>query len=271
MAANNSIGTGGIGDTNFGSGRFAHQNVDFKNESGSGSSSYEKPKNLVNALSEIQRYYVIESRSDNIPKEYFTLEQLLDFFKVGFKSGILEGLFFITLLPFLQTIYPSFKFFFLGQNINEKEHLFFTFGSFVPIIITTLFMIYISKYYEGALTKRAIFSLLNGRSATFILKGVGIYYLLHHIQNISLKDPNIIYSWIDFTQWVVNIFAQSNITTEMVYKYYYKFVIPALGDTANEIFFSMLLFAFFPYLTVFYKGYQQIKEKHKIDAEYNNY
>lgn len=266
-------GAGGTGGANFGGGRFAHQNVDFKsnNAGGGGGSSYEKPKNIINALSEIQRYYVLESRSDDLPKEYFTLEQIFDFFKVGFKSGILEGLLFITLLPFLQTIYPSFKFFFMGDTINEQEQMFFTIGSYAPIVISTLLMIYLSKYYKGELTKRAIFALINGRSATFLIKGIGFYYLLHYIQNVSLKDPNVIYSWIDFTQWIFNLFTKNQTTTDAVYLYYYKFVIPALGDTANEILFSMIIFAFFPYLTVFYKGYVQKREKYKMQTEYENY
>jgi len=153
------------GGTNSGGGRFASQNIDFRanNASGGDAGAYEKPKNILNVLSEIQRYYVIESRSDDLPKEYFTLEQIWDFFKVGFKSGILEGLLFISLLPFLQTIYPSFKFFFLSEVVNVKEQMFFTISSYTPIVISTLFMVYLSKYYEGGLTRRAIFALY-GRS-----------------------------------------------------------------------------------------------------------
>jgi len=268
-----SSGSGGNGGVNFGSGRFAHQNVDFKinNPGGADGSTYKKPKNILNALSEIQRYYVIENRSDDLPKEYFTLEQIWDFFKVGFKGGILEGLFFVTLLPFLQTIYPSFKLFFLDETVTQQERTFFMIGSYIPVVIITIFMAYLSKYYEGGLTKRAIFALINGRSVTFLIKGIGIYFLLHYIQNISLKDPNVVYIWIDFTQWIFNLFAKSEVTTEVVYYYYYKFVIPALGDTANEILFSMIIFAFFPYLTVFYKGYIQKSEKYKMQIEYDNY
>lgn len=261
-------GTGG----NFGGGKF-HQNVDFKsnNAGGEAGSAYKKPKNIINALSEIQRYYVLENRSADLPKDYFTLEQIFDFFKVGFKSGILEGLIFITLFPFLQTIYPSFKFFFLNDTLNDQEQIFFLISSYAPIIISTFFMIYLSKYYEGELTKRAIFALINGRSVTFLIKGIGFYYLLHYIQNISLKDPNIIYSWIDFTQWIFNFFTKSEITSDAIYIYYYKFIIPALGDTANEILFSMIIFAIFPYLTVFYKGYAKKREEYKMKTEYENY
>lgn len=259
-------------DTSYGSGRFAHQNVDFKtNNASSGNTSYEKPKNIINAVSEIQRYHVIESRSDEIPKEYFTIEQVLDFFKIGFKSGILESMIFVTIFPFLQTIYPSFKFYFLDSTMSEQEKLFFNIGSYLPILITTLFMVYLSKYYDGKLTRRAIFSLINGRSASFLLKGAGIYFLLKYIQSLSIKEPNFIYSWIDFTKWVFNIFLSEKISDSLLYGYYYKFIIPALGDTANEILFSMIIFALFPYLTVFYKGYMRKRDKYKMKMDYENY
>lgn len=245
--------------------------ADFKFNQAGGTLAYKRPKNLINALSEIQRYYVLESRNEDMPKEYFTLEQIFDFIKVGFKSGILEGLLFIVLLPFLQTIYPSFKFFFLAAKINDQEQLFFTLGSYVAILLSTLFMIYLSKYCKGELTRRALFALMNGRSLAFLIKGVGIYYLLHYIQNRVLKDPDAIYSWMDFIQWILDFFTRSSITTDAVYLYCYRFIIPALGDTANEILFSMMVFAFFPYLTLFYRDYAQKREAYKGQTQYKNY
>ncbi|WP_187648698.1 hypothetical protein [Nitrosophilus labii] len=268
-----SYGSGGSGGYGSG-GRFATQNVDLKtnNAAAAEGSAYKKPKNILNALSEIQRYYVLESRaSEDLPKEYFTIEQIWDFFKVGFKSGIVEGLFFVTLLPFLQTVYPSFKVFFFGQNITYNEQLIFDIGSYLPILASTLFMIFLSKYYEGDLTKRAIFSFLNGRSATFILKGVGIYMLFNYLQKLSYQDPDFIYTMIDYTKWFVDIFVENGVTPEALYQYYYRFIIPALDDAGKEILFSMLLFAFFPYLTIFYKGYLRNKSKYTAKQEYENY
>lgn len=263
-----------MGDDKYSSGRFAHPNVDFKdaNALSNKESAYIQPKSIINALSEIQRYYVIESKSsEELPIEYFTLEQMWDFFKVGFKHGILEGLIFISLLPLLQTIYPSFKYYFLGARISQQEQLLFTLSSYMPIIITTLFMLYLSKYYVGVLAKRAIFSLVNGRSATFVLKGVAVYFLLHHIQTLSLRDPSVVYSWIDFTSWLFNIFAKHAVEAEYIYTYYFKFVMPALSDTANEILITMLIFAFFPYITIFYKGYRAKRERLKTKEDFERY
>ena len=143
-----------------------------------GQSEADRGRNIFNVLSEIQRYYVIEERSEEIPKEYFTIEQILEYFKIGFKSGLMESFIFVTLVPILQIIYPSFKFYFLDSNITDNEILFFKIISYTPIILTTLFVIYIGKYYQGYITMSAIFSLMNVRSFSFIVNGIFFYFCL---------------------------------------------------------------------------------------------
>lgn len=56
-----------------------------------------RPKNLLNAISEIQQYYVIESKGQNIPAVFLTLDRTIDFFKIGIKCGFHER-FALTLL-----------------------------------------------------------------------------------------------------------------------------------------------------------------------------
>lgn len=61
-----------------------------------GGSGAPRPRNIINAISEIQQFYVIESQGQEIPAEFLTLEGALDFFKIGATSGFKEGLFLIT-------------------------------------------------------------------------------------------------------------------------------------------------------------------------------
>ena len=55
-----------------------------------------RPKNLLNAISEVQQFYVIESKGQNIPSEFLTLERTIDFFRIGVTSG-----FHFYLFPFV--------------------------------------------------------------------------------------------------------------------------------------------------------------------------
>ncbi|WP_258107449.1 hypothetical protein [Campylobacter lari] len=259
---------GGIGDFNsYGSGRFAHPNIKFDDIKKSNSAS---GRNIFNALSEIQRYHVIEERSEEIPKEYFTIEQIIDYFKIGFKSGFLESFIFAGLICFLQILYPSYKYYFLGKETTNIENILISVSTYGPLIASTFFMAYISKYYKGLLTKRAIFSLMNGRSFTFILKGVGVFYLFMFLKSYSLENPSVIYSWTDWTLWLAQWFNPS-INVEQLYVFYYRFVIPSLHDSAHYFLYSMIIFALLPYFTIFYKGFVRKKQKLEIEEEYEKY
>lgn len=257
---------GPAGGMNYGTGRFAHQNLDF----GEPKDIEFNGRHILNALSEIQRYHVIEERSEEIPKEYFTIEQIWDYFKIGFKTGILETFLFYTLLPFLQIVYPSYKYYFLGAELTSNEKLLFDVFSYSSMVITTIFMLYISKYYRGKLTRRAIFALMNGRSLSFLLKGVAIYYLFQWITQKSIENPRAVYSWADWTLWLFQWF-KTGVNTQQIYIFYYQFVIPALNDAAITILISMGIFAAFPYFTIFYKGIMQRIKKDNIKVKYENY
>ena len=228
-------------------------------------------QNIFNALSEIQRFYVIEERSDELPREYFTIEQILNYLKIGFKNGLYESLIFVTLVPILQIIYPSFKNYFFNDEITNFEKWVFIILSYTPMILSTLFMIYISKYYKGALTRRAIFSLMNGRSFAFVLKGIIFYYLMQFFVNYSLSHPLFVYGLADWTAWIINFFSSMNIFTQALYEFYYIYVIPALKKASLTIFWTMMGFALMPYLTIFYKGYRRRVKKQKIKEEFENY
>ncbi|HEH5010488.1 TPA: hypothetical protein SHD04_001409 [Campylobacter coli] len=236
-----------------------------------GQSEADRGRNIFNVLSEIQRYYVIEERSEEIPKEYFTIEQILEYFKIGFKSGLMESFIFVTLVPILQIIYPSFKFYFLDSNITDNEILFFKIISYTPIILTTLFVIYIGKYYQGYITRRAIFSLMNGRSVSFIVKGIIFYFLLQWFIDYSLSHPKFLYGLSDWTSWIIGVFSDLSISIEAIYKYYYAYVIPAMDKASISILSTMMFFAILPYFTIFFISYFKRARKQRVKEEFEQF
>ena len=234
--------------------------------------SYKKPTSLFSALSVIQRYYVIEKNSpEDLPKEYFTYEQVIDFVKVGFKSGFIESLLLVTLFPFLQTIYPSFKMYFFGEQLTQYEKILFEITSLLPIVVSTIFLMYLSKYYKGNVTKKAIFSLFSGRSVSFIIKGIIIYFLLKYLYYISYIEPNSVYGLLDFLGFIINIFLPYEVNTETIYNYYYLSIAPAIKQTSREILLTMLFFAILPYITIFFKGLLLKKKQLESLEEYEKY
>lgn len=143
-----------------------------------------KPKNLLNAISEIQQFYVIESKGQNIPAEFLTLERTLDFFKIGMASGFQEGI-------ALALLFPVFHFYllpFVFQRLDLFSQMLFGCIPYLPLIINTVMCSYISRYYVGNITRKAINSLLMGRALSLMLKAFLIYVLYLILYRISSPE-----------------------------------------------------------------------------------
>lgn len=60
--------------------------------------------NLLTAVSEIQRYAMIEREGEEIPVDFLTIGGQFRFFNVGMGSGLVHGMFYIVLSLFLLPI-----------------------------------------------------------------------------------------------------------------------------------------------------------------------
>lgn len=137
-----------------------------------------KPKNLLNAISEIQQFYVIESKGQNIPAEFLTLERTIDFFKIGLKSGFHEGFALVLLFP----VFHFYLFPFVFDKIDFFSHIIFGSIPYLVLLVNTAMCCYISRYYVGNITRKGINSLLAGRAMSLLVKGFLLYvvYLVLH-------------------------------------------------------------------------------------------
>ena len=135
---------------------------------------------LLDAISQIQQFYVIEVSGQEIPADFLTLRGVLNFFNIGFGAGFLEGLIFVLLMAiilpiatdeglvhYLAKYFPliEFKPFLWAVNLS-------------PVLISGGLCCYMSKYYVGKVTKKAIDSLLLGRTFSLILKGFLVFVAL---------------------------------------------------------------------------------------------
>ena len=58
-----------------------------------------KPKGFIEAFSQIERYYELETQGSDIPPGLFTTQQKIEFWEVGFISTFWSSLFSIALAP----------------------------------------------------------------------------------------------------------------------------------------------------------------------------
>jgi hypothetical protein len=239
-----------------------------------GHAKYDKPKSFIQAVSEIQHFYVMEKDSEEpIDENFFALSQVLDFIKVGFKSGFIESFLFITLFPFLQTIYPSFAYYFLNKNFSEIELLIFKYISYVPLIIITLYLVHLAKFNTLIITKKATLSLVSGRSIAFLLKGIIVYFLFTFLSTYVLEHEELIYNIIDSVKGVIDILLPAEYTyrTDDLYVYFYKYIQPAMNYTAFEVLISMFIFSLIPFLIILSRGWVNDYKKIKSQIQYEEY
>ncbi len=193
-----------------------------------------RPRNLLNAISEVQQFYVIESKGQVIPGEFLTLEHTLDFFKIGVKSGFHEGFALILLFP----VFHFYLFPFVFHKLDILGHILFGSIPYLVLIVNTGMCCYISRYYVGNITRKAINSLLMGRAMSLLLKAFFIYVLYLVLYRLSTPE-NI---------WKLAL--QFGLRAEEIYKGFFE-VTPHLMPVATESSILMVVAAVVPYGSVY--------------------
>jgi len=206
--------------------------------------SQARPSTLLTAVSSIQHYYVIEKGGKEIPPEFLTIEGTIDYFKIGGRSGFNEGL-------MLFFIYPLMEFLIIPFYLKDPSHfMVLTFKSlpFFMIIFNTLLCGYISKFYIGKITRKAINALFTGRAMSLFLKGCVIWVL--YVFAYRLGKPEIIWS-------LAEKFGKN---AEKIYYGYYH-IQDKIMPTANRSFAFLAIAAIGPYGVVYLRD---LARRHRI-------
>jgi hypothetical protein len=140
-----------------------------------------KPKGLVDALSEIQQYYVVERSGSPIPEDFFTLGGKLAFFEVGFRAAFLSGIVSALLMPFAFGVIERYIPIFGSYNPSLFDRIFAIVLSISFSIAHSVFISLTGKYYIGSISKSAIKNLLGGFISGALLKLVIAFILFHTI------------------------------------------------------------------------------------------
>ncbi|MGB5986628.1 MAG: hypothetical protein WBG37_15085 [Desulfobacterales bacterium] len=148
--------------------------------SGSDSGTRSYFRNIIDAISQIQQFAVMERSDYEIPEDFLTLRGALNFFNVGFGNGFIEGMLFTLLLAIIMPLMHSD---YLMDLVAlrfplARSRAFLWFLNLLPIIIAVILCSYLSRYRIGKITKRAIDALLVGRMFSLIIKAIIIFVLL---------------------------------------------------------------------------------------------
>lgn len=228
------------GDTRSGNANSANASADYSANApiittgGSVGGYSVQPKTLLSAISEIQQFFVIESKGQEIPGEFLTIEGMIGFFKIGTSSGLSEGMFVFMLFPIFNFYLTPFVLktndFVLGMLVHSIP--------FASIIINGMICSYVSSFYIGNLTRKAINSLFMGRSLVLMLKSFLIYVVYYFISHLSTPDR----------VWSISQYFGRN--ADNVYAHYMN-ILPHMMPMAIKCSIYILIAAIVPYGSVY--------------------
>ena len=137
-------------------------------------------------------------------------------------------------------LFPVFHFYlfpFVFRQLDLFSRITFGCIPYIVLLINTAMCCYISRYYVGNITRRAINSLFIGRGVILLLKGFLIYVFYQILFKLSTPD----YVW---------AVAQKFSNPEKLY-YGYMEIVPRLVPLATEIAIGMCLAAIAPYIVAY--------------------
>jgi hypothetical protein len=239
--------------------------------------SYQRPKSTIDAVDEIQRFYVFESRADkDLPYDFFTFKQVVEFLVIGFRAALMESLFFFFAFPVAVTIYPAAKAYFFGVVPTIEDYILPLVVSYAPVLIMTIYVVSAARFYKaGRVTRKAIHSLFVGRSGGFFLKAFLGWWLLALLYIHSYNSPQFIWHMLDLFRFIANLLLppEAMINTNILYEFWYQAVVPALMETADDLLVSMIVIALLPFCTLFaYGGFRRWRGRKNLYsfAQYND-
>jgi len=152
----------------------------------------DKPKGLLDAISELQFIYAQEKNGMDLPEGLFTLKDQTLFLELGFRSTFLSGLLMALVTPFsmgvLEKMIPVF-------GTTELS----AFDTFYVLLLTLFYLIGYGFFlgigvrsFHGPYTHAMVKNLLQGIAAAAVLKVVIIFLLFHFIYIKVLTEDRIL-------------------------------------------------------------------------------
>ena len=208
---------------------------------------------LLDAISQVQQFHVIEVTGQEIPSDFLTLRGVLNFFNVGFGSGLLEGLVFMLLmaLTFPLEVDRGLEALVSRWFPMVGSSVFLWVVDLSPMIIAACLCSYLSRYYEGEISKKAINALLVGRLSSLFLHAMLIFVGLIMLSHVI--TPASAWRAAEFVSLHHNALAVRiyNITMELK---------PVLIRRAFQVSLALMLAVSMPFITIwFVSWFKKIK------------
>lgn len=217
----------------------------------------QKPKNIFEALNELEFFAASESESDEpIPEKFFTIKQRLEFMEVGFKSAFLSGMFTAFLSPFMigvfEKIIPVFGTY--NPSIVDQIYVFLLTVGFA--LGYGIFISRMAKCYRYGVSKEMAKNIMIGLWTGGLLKMFFVFLLFHFIyfQVLSPEWCQKAFLYLYQKKWVSDSLVVDA----------YKFILEFRNVFLTAAWFvvgTTMLFLLIPTLRIFKVKWDVYKEK----------
>lgn len=155
------------------------------------------PRTLIDAMSEIQQYYLIEQTGEPLQKDFFTMTHVMGFSMVGIKTAFIDSVIWISGYVFLGGLIYYLQQHYITEVTTDiyfwkipgsPFYLFSKMASFGHIIYSTVLCIMISKYYTGTVPKRAVNCIFITRSMFLICFSLVTFLILAVFYKMLMND-----------------------------------------------------------------------------------
>jgi hypothetical protein len=159
------------------------------------------PKDIKDAAAKIQKYYLLESSAGDLAAEFFDIEHYTAYAAVGLKSALHDSIIWATVYVLLgaaawyvqENYLPlqTTRIFLWTVQVSPLLWLVKT-SSFGYLAATTGLCVFISRYYTGLVTKRAIRTLFMGRGTFLIVFSLMTFFIFGFSYRYGVTEDNIV-------------------------------------------------------------------------------
>jgi hypothetical protein len=230
-----------------------HNNLDFN-----------PPTNIINAVSKIQNYYLVE-KNGPLEKEFFTGDHITAFTKVGLHSAFHDSIIWVIgyvliggLIYFLQENYltlMSMDFPIIGEVKGHPLYWFTKMASFGFLLLSTGCCIWASRYYTGTVPKRAINTLFTARSIFLVSFALISFFLLGMLRKLLMDEGNI-------TKIYQFVFRQNANLAEKIFYFIRDYFTRSLFESSILCLITATLSIIVPFITISYFRVMKRRKRH---------
>lgn len=149
------------------------------------------PRNIISAISQIQQYYTLEKKGSEIPTDFLTLEGTLDFWFIGFKTSLIDGIVVGIMGPIMLGVFRRYIPIFGTFEPNFFDRIWSLIMTFGLTIGYTIFLSSVTRYYIGQITKTAIKNLFSGIFLGAFLKALLLVIFYHTLYYLIITPRNV--------------------------------------------------------------------------------